>query len=522
VAAVPDAADRRTGLSLRSIGPMLRSRSRAFWGTLVLTAFALAIREYRIDEQSLWLDELFSAVYVRKGLHYILTEGLGTETNPPLYYVLLRGWTALFGDGAVALRTLSAVLGALTVPVLVAIGRRIASARAGLVAALLFSLAAYQIEYAQEARTFTLTCWALSLALLGLVRVIAEAPVRPPQLSAGLLFAAGITAAVYSHFTAIFYWLAIDLSLAAMIALSVLRQGGVTQWRPVLLRWTGYNLIALVATAPALYQAFALRNAEQIAWISHPSRDYLVGMIKVLVFTPLVATPWPLMGTVVALAAIAWSVVATRRQPRVVLMAIAALLSLMTLTGVSELRPVLMPRTSLWVPVPIYLLVGCAIAGIATPWLRRSALGAAVAFEVLTAVLHLPEATKEPWRDAIAQTAPLVGADDLVVALRGAATPALLYYWPGGFDAGRCRRLTPPAASAPAATVFPECSVEISAKSLLDQVGAGRGAWLIATNIDVRATHQAAKTLAKTMSVKEFYGDARSGGILIVHLIPPK
>ena len=45
-----------------------------------------------------------------------------TESTPPLYYVLARGWAVVFGTGEVGLRSLSALLGTLTIPVVYAIG----------------------------------------------------------------------------------------------------------------------------------------------------------------------------------------------------------------------------------------------------------------------------------------------------------------------------------------------------------------------------------------------------------------
>ena len=39
-----------------------------------------------------------------------------TESTPPLYYALAWLWAKLFGDGEVGLRSLSAIVGTLTVP----------------------------------------------------------------------------------------------------------------------------------------------------------------------------------------------------------------------------------------------------------------------------------------------------------------------------------------------------------------------------------------------------------------------
>ena len=51
-----------------------------------------------------------------------------SESNPPLYYVLAWGWAKAFGTGEAGLRSLSALLGAATVPVGFLIGRQLAAA----------------------------------------------------------------------------------------------------------------------------------------------------------------------------------------------------------------------------------------------------------------------------------------------------------------------------------------------------------------------------------------------------------
>ncbi|OGG27533.1 hypothetical protein A3A64_01865 [Candidatus Gottesmanbacteria bacterium RIFCSPLOWO2_01_FULL_48_11] len=56
--------------------------------------------------QSLWRDEAFSVLAAQRPLSFIFTK-LGLE--PPLYYMLLHGWTKLFGTSEVAARSLSLV-----------------------------------------------------------------------------------------------------------------------------------------------------------------------------------------------------------------------------------------------------------------------------------------------------------------------------------------------------------------------------------------------------------------------------
>ena len=54
------------------------------------------------------------------------------EVNPPVYFVVAWRWRKVLGEGEVALRALSALLGTATVPVVYAAARELASRRAGL------------------------------------------------------------------------------------------------------------------------------------------------------------------------------------------------------------------------------------------------------------------------------------------------------------------------------------------------------------------------------------------------------
>jgi hypothetical protein len=84
------------------------------------------LRFYHIGAASLWSDGIFSRYYLDLfGLHYVLTDGLSRETNPPTYYLLLRGWMSLFGDSEAALRSLSAATSILCVPVTYLLGREL-------------------------------------------------------------------------------------------------------------------------------------------------------------------------------------------------------------------------------------------------------------------------------------------------------------------------------------------------------------------------------------------------------------
>ena len=111
----------------------------------------------------------------------------GSESNPPLYYVLAWGWAKAFGTGEVGLRSLSALFGAATVPLAYCIGAELANRRAGLIAAALVAVSPMLIWYSQEARSYALLVFFCAASLLFFARALrtAQRP-RPGALGAGL------------------------------------------------------------------------------------------------------------------------------------------------------------------------------------------------------------------------------------------------------------------------------------------------------------------------------------------------
>ena len=105
--------------------------------TIFLIAFAL--RVFRLEYQSLWYDEAFSVYLAHFDLAQI-TARTAADIQPPLYYFLLHFWIALAGDSEFALRFLSLIFGALTIPLMFVIARRLFPPSVALIASILATL----------------------------------------------------------------------------------------------------------------------------------------------------------------------------------------------------------------------------------------------------------------------------------------------------------------------------------------------------------------------------------------------
>jgi 4-amino-4-deoxy-L-arabinose transferase-like glycosyltransferase len=130
---------------------------RQGWLLAGIIGAAAVVRFATLDHQSYDHDEAVTAWRVLNGglghmFHVVGT----TERSPPLYYVLAWLWSKAFGTGEVGLRSLSALIGCLTIPAAYLAARELSGPRAGLVAAALVAFNPYLVWYSQEARSYAL------------------------------------------------------------------------------------------------------------------------------------------------------------------------------------------------------------------------------------------------------------------------------------------------------------------------------------------------------------------------------
>jgi hypothetical protein len=108
-----------------------------------------------LPNSSLWLDEALAANIADVALGD-LTDALRRDGHPPLYYLLLKGWTAVFGTSDLALRSLSGVFGVVAMALAWFAGRRFGGERTAWAALGLMAISPYAIRYSSEVRPYSL------------------------------------------------------------------------------------------------------------------------------------------------------------------------------------------------------------------------------------------------------------------------------------------------------------------------------------------------------------------------------
>jgi mannosyltransferase len=235
---------------------------------VALAALAAALRFSGLDRQSFWYDEAVSVALARHPIADLLTGRIKDQGNPPLYPVLLHLWMGGFGAGDSAVRALSALLGALTVPVMLAVARQIVPERVAFLTATLLALSPFHLQMAQEARGYSLLAFLAAACAWALLRALSrqteEAPSPLGRWAPWGLFALTSAAMALTHY----FGLVLALGFALYVAIVHRRQ------RAVLLRaGAAYAVAALLFGfwIPALAQQIGMpgnlaRSRESWLW----------------------------------------------------------------------------------------------------------------------------------------------------------------------------------------------------------------------------------------------------------------
>jgi mannosyltransferase len=157
---LPDPSDERVHSPLETGEPdpglsAPEPRRRDPWLLLAAAVVAVGVVVRFVANSHLWLDEALSVNIARVPLGD-LPEALRHDGAPPLYYLLLHGWTELFGTGTIAVRALSGVFAVALLPLIWVAGKRVGGRRTAHAALILVAASPFAVRYATEARMYSM------------------------------------------------------------------------------------------------------------------------------------------------------------------------------------------------------------------------------------------------------------------------------------------------------------------------------------------------------------------------------
>jgi 4-amino-4-deoxy-L-arabinose transferase-like glycosyltransferase len=162
--------------TLASVAPPPAERAawwrRVPWLKVVIAAVLVASVVLRfLTKSPMWLDEAQTTDIAHRSLPHMFS-ALKRDGSPPLFYLLLHGWTAMFGTGSFAVRSLSGIFAVLCLPAIVLVVRRFGILGGNPWPSLLvLATSPFAIRYGSEARMYSLVMLLVLLAMLAYERV---------------------------------------------------------------------------------------------------------------------------------------------------------------------------------------------------------------------------------------------------------------------------------------------------------------------------------------------------------------
>lgn len=363
---------------------------------------------------SLWLDEGLSvgiASHPAAEIPGVLVQ----DGSPPLYYLLLHGWMALFGSSVEAVRALSLLFASVAVPVAFWAGGKLFGRRAGWIAAALAATSSYLTLYAGEARMYSLVVVLTMVCVTALARALAFGHRRSLPV-----FVVSLTLLLYTHNWSLY--LAVAFALAAVVAK---RLGSDLGWREIVFAFGG----AAVLYSPWLPTLAAQAVRTGAPWSQRPDLGDLLGAIPTVVGDRAAG----LVLLVVAVPALvaarpAWRSAAGRLVAVLVTVGLGALVAAW---AASQLEPAWATRYFGFVLAPILLLAAAGLARDRWRGLLALAIVALVWLDpgdrlALFGPPSIPR--KSNVGPAAAVVADRLGPGDVVVSTHMEQVPLLHYY----------------------------------------------------------------------------------------------
>ncbi|MCD6219106.1 glycosyltransferase family 39 protein [Candidatus Calescamantes bacterium] len=139
---------------------------------LILLSLAAFLRIYRLDQESLWYDELVSVHHItHHSFHELVSYIPKREGKPPGYYLFLYMWSKM-GISPFMLRLFSSLCGIFSVWMIYLLGREWKDEKTGLLASFLLTISPYHVWYSQETRMYSFLMLMVVISSFYLLRLI--------------------------------------------------------------------------------------------------------------------------------------------------------------------------------------------------------------------------------------------------------------------------------------------------------------------------------------------------------------
>ncbi len=142
---------------------------KSYADIIILAAIGFVVRMRIVTLDDLWYDEAFTGNLMRLGKQQFW-QVAAIDPHPPLYYVILKLWTTVFGVNDLALRSMSVLFGVLTIVMIYLVVKELFNKETGAVASLLAAVSPFLTSYSAEARSYSMYGFFIILAVYAIIK----------------------------------------------------------------------------------------------------------------------------------------------------------------------------------------------------------------------------------------------------------------------------------------------------------------------------------------------------------------
>jgi mannosyltransferase len=217
---------------------------------VVVLIIAFQLRVWGLFDRNIWWDEGYSIWIARLPVPELI-ETTAFDVHPPLYYIILKGWTAVAGSELFAQRFLSVLIGLVGVAFAFQLGKSLRGFWTGLLTCLFVAISLITIRWSQEMRMHILAPTLANFTLWAAIRLW-----RKPSLRRASIYAVLVAAGLYT----LYLWVAVPVITNAAVGVEWLLSGH--KWRK-LRWWLAAQIGAVVSYLPwIIYGLPKVRRAE--------------------------------------------------------------------------------------------------------------------------------------------------------------------------------------------------------------------------------------------------------------------
>lgn len=378
------------------------SNSKRFFAiSSLLFALTLFTRFYQINSDSLWFDEGFSVRVSAMPFDQMMSLN---DKHQPLYIILLHFWIKIFGQNETAARSLSALFNIFPFLLIIPIGKILFNKSITLYSLLIFSLASFQVYFAQEARAYSLMSLLALLSIFFFLEIIRNPKKRNQS--------GYIVSTILLIFTHIYGWFVLFLE-----NIWILYKHKKQQLPIGYQKWFFLQIVILILIIPYMFVFIPkVINLMQNYWLKKPTILHIGGALLQFSGSVSLLVLFVILILYAACKISKNKVAEYKFKDGTLFMILWISIFIFTPFILSQfITPIFLPRYAISASIPFYFLIGLAIDYLPGRILKLSTVILIICLSVFNLYIYYFQPTREPWKTAVEDLKKKAGSNDLIL-----------------------------------------------------------------------------------------------------------